>query len=81
MSSFQDLPPSQIKPFFLSFPSFRAKVEAGNGCSVDILRNHLLHNSICAGVIEGKARTANALKKYLIVDRDESDTLTVEGVE
>ena len=55
------------------------KIEAGNGCSVDILNNHILSNVICSGVIEGKAKTANSLKKYLALERDENDDIFVDG--
>jgi len=57
----------------------RAKIMNGNGCSRDILKNHVLPNVVCTGVIEGKAKTNNLLDKYLMLDRDEEGNVVVEG--
>jgi transforming growth factor-beta-induced protein len=57
----------------------RAKVMAGNGCSQDILKHHLLPNVICSSVVESKAKTLNLLDKYMILERKEDDSLLVEG--
>ncbi len=56
----------------------RAKIEKGNGCSKDILLNHLLPNVICTGVIENKAKTVNALDKFVILERNGDDELLIE---
>ena len=53
----------------------------GDGCSQDLLRNHLVKNVICSGVINGKAKTLNSLNKFLTLDReDDSDQLFVNDV-
>ena len=52
---------------------------AGNGCTADILKNHLLPNVICSGVVQSRAKSINDLKKYLLIQRDEADLL-VEGL-
>jgi hypothetical protein len=35
------------------------------------MKHHLLPNVICSGVVDGKAKTVNALNKYVILERDE----------
>ena len=57
----------------------KEKINAGNGCSHDILTNHILGNVICSGVIESKAKSVNILKKYLQLERDDNDDIFVEG--
>merc|ERR1712226_357117 len=52
----------------------------GAGCASDILNNHLLPNVICSGIIESKAKTNNALKKFLVLDQDEEGNFYVEGI-
>lgn len=54
------------------------KLEKSNGCSKDVLLHHLLPNVICTGVIEGKAKTTNVNKKYVILERNPEDELTVD---
>ena len=49
----------------------KSKILTGNGCSADIMKHHLLPNVICSGVIDGKAKTVNALNKYVVIERDE----------
>lgn len=57
------------------------KISRGNGCSKDILLNHILPNVICTGVIESKAKTLNSLDKHVILARDEeTDSMSIEGV-
>ena len=60
--------------------TLKSKILTGNGCSADIMKHHLLPNVICSGVIDGKAKTVNSLNKYVIIERDEQDVLTVEGI-
>ena len=59
----------------------RAKVEKGNGCSHDLLSHHLLPNAICAGVIDTRAKSVNAMKKFVSLERDQEDELFVDGVQ
>jgi transforming growth factor-beta-induced protein len=59
----------------------RDKILSGNGCAQDILKNHLLPNVICSGVIEGRAKTNNLLDRYVVLDRDEEGNVLVEGVQ
>ena len=54
------------------------KFMAGNGCSQDILKHHLLPNVICTGVIESKAKTLNILNKYMLFERDDEDNLFID---
>ncbi len=56
----------------------RERLMRGQGCSRDILMNHLLPNVICSDVVKSKARTINALDKHLILERNEDDELLVE---
>jgi len=58
----------------------RGRISAGGGCAADILKNHLLENVICSGVVESKAKTVNSLGKHVILDRTDEGDLTVEGV-
>merc|ERR1712241_1307125 len=53
------------------------KIERGNGCSKDILLNHLLPNVICTGVIGNKAKTTNINDKYIILERNAEDDILV----
>lgn len=57
----------------------KLKIMAGNGCSRDILKSHILANVVCSGVIEGKARTVNGLGKYLDLERDDEDNIFIAG--
>jgi transforming growth factor-beta-induced protein len=54
------------------------KIERGNGCSKDILLHHLLPNVICTGVIEKKAKTVNAMNKYVIIERNDEDEIIID---
>lgn len=54
------------------------KIERGNGCSKDILLHHLLPNVICSGVIENKAKTLNINDKYIILERNDEDQVSVD---
>jgi transforming growth factor-beta-induced protein len=58
----------------------KAKILSGNGCSADILKYHMLPNVVCSGVVDGKAKTVNAMNKYLILERDDQDAISVEGI-
>jgi len=53
---------------------------SGSGCAADILKNHILPNVICSGIIEGKANTNNMLDKYMTMDRDEEGNVLVNGI-
>merc|ERR1712226_1138314 len=52
----------------------------GTGCASDILNNRLLPNVICSGIIETKAKTNNALNKFLTMEQDEEGNFYVEGI-
>merc|ERR1712226_441307 len=52
----------------------------GTGCASDILNNHLLPNVICSGIIETKAKTTNALNKFLTMEHDEEGNFYIEGI-
>uniref|UniRef100_A0A0K2U317 Midline fasciclinlike [Tribolium castaneum] n=1 Tax=Lepeophtheirus salmonis TaxID=72036 RepID=A0A0K2U317_LEPSM len=56
------------------------KLRSGSGCAIDILKNHILPNVICSGVIEGKARTVNTLGKYLMLNKEDDMELTVQDI-
>ena len=58
----------------------KAKVLHGNGCSADILKHHLLPNVICSGIVDSKAKTVNSLNKYVVLEKDEQDVISIEGV-
>jgi transforming growth factor-beta-induced protein len=57
----------------------RDKIMSGNGCAQDILKNHLLPNVVCSGIIESKAKTNNMLGKYIVMNRNEDGEVMVEG--
>jgi len=57
----------------------RNKIMSGNGCAQDILKNHLLPNVVCSGIIESKAKTNNLLGKYIVLNRNDDGEVMVEG--
>jgi transforming growth factor-beta-induced protein len=40
----------------------------------------MLPNVICSGIVDSKAKTVNALNKYVVLEKDEQDNILVEGV-
>merc|ERR1712168_960537 len=60
--------------------NIKERVMSGSGCAADILKNHILPNVICSGIIEGKAKTNNMLDKYVTMDRDEEGNVLVDGI-
>ena len=60
--------------------SMKERVMSGSSCAADILKNHILPNVICSGIIEGKANTNNMLDKYMTMDRDEEGNVLVNGI-
>merc|ERR1711974_309291 len=54
---------------------------SGGGCAGTILKSHILPNVLCSGVIQGRARTNNLLGDLVLLERDNKNTLSVEGVE
>jgi len=56
------------------------RLMSGNGCAADILKNHILPNVICSGIIEEKSKTNNLLDKYVTMDRDEEGNVLVDGI-
>jgi transforming growth factor-beta-induced protein len=58
----------------------KSKILTGNGCSADIIKHHMLPNVICSGIIDSKAKTVNSLNKYVVLERDEQDVVSIEGV-
>eukprot|EP00092_Neocalanus_flemingeri_P009443 GFUD01010161.1.p1 GENE.GFUD01010161.1~~GFUD01010161.1.p1 ORF type:complete len:868 (+),score=289.70 GFUD01010161.1:35-2638(+) len=58
----------------------RERLMSGSGCAADILKNHILPNVICSGIIEGKAKTNNLQDKYITMERDEEGDVLVEGM-
>lgn len=57
----------------------RDKIMSGNGCAQNILKNHLLPNVVCSGIIESKAKTNNLLGKFMVLDRDDDGNVMIEG--
>merc|ERR1712117_407355 len=60
--------------------NIKERLMSGSGCAADILKNHILPNVICSGIIEGKAKTNNMLDKYVTMNRDEEGNVVVDGV-
>ena len=60
--------------------NIKERLMSGNGCAADILKNHILPNVICSGIIEGKAKTNNLLDKYVTLDRDDEGNVLVDGI-
>merc|ERR1719206_1618806 len=60
--------------------SMKERVMSGSSCAADILKNHILPNVICSGIIEGKANTNNMLDKYVTMDRDEEGNVLVNSI-
>jgi len=60
--------------------NIKDRLMSGSGCAADILKNHILPNVICSGIIEGKAKTNNMLDKYVTMDRDEEGNVLVDGI-
>merc|ERR1712168_767705 len=60
--------------------NIKERVMSGSGCAADILKNHILPNVICSGIIEGKAKTNNMLDKYVTMERDEEGNVLVDGI-
>ncbi|KAK8404402.1 hypothetical protein O3P69_007594 [Scylla paramamosain] len=61
----------------LSSPVVEALLR-NNACVDAIVKNHILPNVICTAAIQGKARTINLLKEFLMLERTEEDSLFVE---
>jgi len=59
----------------------REQLLSGGGCAGTILKSHILPNVLCSGVIQGRARTNNMLGELILLERDNKNTLSVEGVE
>jgi len=59
----------------------RERLMSGNGCAADILKNHILPNVICSGIIEVKAKTNNMMNRFITMDRDEEGEVLVEGIQ
>merc|ERR1712013_6914 len=59
----------------------RDQLLSGGGCGATILKSHILPNVLCSGVIQGRARTNNLLGDLVLLERDDKDDLTVEGIE
>merc|ERR1719412_3107451 len=59
----------------------RDQLLPGSGCAGTILKSHILPNVLCSGVIQGRARTNNLLGDLVLLERDNKNTLSVEGVE
>merc|ERR1712117_131854 len=60
--------------------NIKERLMSGSGCAADILKNHILPNVICSGIIESKAKTNNMLDKYVTMNRDEEGNVVVDGV-
>jgi transforming growth factor-beta-induced protein len=59
----------------------REQLLSGDGCGGTILKSHILPNVLCSGVVQGRARTNNLLGDLVLLERDNKNTLSVEGVE
>jgi len=60
--------------------SIKERLMSGSGCATEILKNHILPNVICSGIIESKAKTNNKMEKYLTMERDDEGSVMVEGI-
>ena len=50
-----------------------------NSLNVSVVRNHVLPNVVCSGVVEGRVKTNNLLSSLLLLSRSEAGEVTVEG--
>jgi uncharacterized surface protein with fasciclin (FAS1) repeats len=74
-------------------PFTRERMVGGEACAGDILRNHVLPNVICSGIVEGrvgpalcsfstllpKVKTNTLLSSMLLLSRSEAGEVSVEG--
>ena len=47
--------------------------------NMSVIRNHVLPNVVCSGVVEGRVKTNNLLSSLLLLSRSEAGEVTVEG--
>ena len=47
--------------------------------NISVVRNHVLPNVVCSGVVEGRVKTNNLLSSLLLLSRSEAGEVTVEG--
>ncbi|XP_066990165.1 transforming growth factor-beta-induced protein ig-h3-like [Macrobrachium rosenbergii] len=81
--------PGQLTLFAPTDAAFRTLPEPlleslleGNACLDSILKNHVLPNVICsAAVQQGKARTANLLDSYLLLERTDDDKMLASAAQ
>ena len=46
---------------------------------MSVVRNHVLPNVVCSGVVEGRVKTNNLLSSLLLLSRSEAGEVMVEG--
>merc|ERR550532_3768107 len=60
-------------------PALKRMLEEGRDCAGEVVRNHVLPNVVCSGVVEGRVKTNNLLSSLLLLSRSEAGEVTVEG--
>merc|ERR1712200_214497 len=60
-------------------PALKRMLDGGKDCSGEVVRNHVLPNVVCSGIVEGRAKTNNLLSSLLLLSRSESGEVMVEG--
>lgn len=53
----------------------------GNACLDAVVKNHILPNVICSAAVQGKARTANLLESFLLLEKTEDEKMFVEDAQ
>jgi len=60
-------------------PALKQMLEEGKDCAGEVIRNHVLPNVVCSGVVEGRVKTNNLLSSLLLLSRSEAGEVMVEG--
>jgi uncharacterized surface protein with fasciclin (FAS1) repeats len=60
-------------------PALKQMLMEGRDCAGEVVRNHVLPNVVCSGVVEGRVKTNNLLSSLLLLSRTEAGEVTVEG--
>jgi len=60
-------------------PALKQMLDEGRDCAGEVIRNHVLPNVVCSGVVEGRVKTNNLLSSLLLLSRSEAGEVMVEG--